>query len=212
MNGCLNYLFTATEVAVGDTAKDTQYFISQGLSVVHVKKSRIAWVCLTESMSDTDLLDRVFAKQSPSGAWKMLRDWFLPRSIATRVKWSDAFDAAQMEKGEERMKFSSRVDKIVGILASLGVQLSLGDVNRKLVRVRTSDYEMEQRTLLYRDEISRAGIENVVCQRHLRLPMSTGGNVGQALWTRGEDNGRGVRNRNNRKPRISNNSSNRRQQ
>ena len=81
--------------------KDTQYFLSQGLSVGHIKKSRIAWICLTESMSDTDLLDRVFAKQSPSGAWKMVRDWFLPSSIATQVKWSDAFDAVQMEKGEQ---------------------------------------------------------------------------------------------------------------
>ena len=59
-----------TEVAVGDTAKDTQYVPSQGLGVVQIKKSRIAWVCLTESMSDTDLLDQLFAIQSPSGAWK----------------------------------------------------------------------------------------------------------------------------------------------
>ena len=63
MNGRLDSLLTDIEVAVGDTARDTQYFLSQGLSVVHIKKSRIAWVCLTESMSDTDLLDRVFAKE-----------------------------------------------------------------------------------------------------------------------------------------------------
>ena len=62
----------------------------------------------------------MFAKQSPSGAWKMIRDWFLPRSIATQVKWSDAFDDVKMEKGEEPMKLFSRVDKIVGTLASLG--------------------------------------------------------------------------------------------
>ena len=102
----------------------------------------------------------------------------------------------------------SCVDKIVGILASLGVQKSVGDVNRKLVRVLTSDYEMEQRTLLYRNEISRAEIENVVRQRRLRLPVLTGGNVGQALWTSGHDNGGSGRNRNNRNPRISNNTSN----
>lgn len=62
----------------------------------------------------------------------MLRDWFLPRSIATRVKWSDAFDAVQMEKGEEPMKFFRREDKIVGTLDSLGVPNSEGDVHRKL--------------------------------------------------------------------------------
>ena len=113
-------------------------------------------------MSDTDLLDRVFAKQSPSGAWKMLRDWFLPRSIATQVKWSDAFDAVKMENGEEPMKFFSRVDKIVGTLSSLGVQKSVGDVNRELERVLTNDYEMEQRTLLHRDDVSREDIESIV--------------------------------------------------
>ena len=42
----------------------------------------------------------------------MLRDWFLPRTIGKHVKWSDAFDAVQMEKGEEPMKFFSRVDKL----------------------------------------------------------------------------------------------------
>ena len=209
MNGSLNSLPTEIEVAVGDTAEDTQRFLSQGLNVVHTKKSCIAWVCLTESMSDTDLLDRVFAKQSPSGAWKIFRDWFLPRSMATQVKWLDAFGAVQMGKGEEPMKFFSRVDKIVGILTSLGVQKSVGDVHRKLVRVLTSDYEMEQRALLYRDEISRVEIENIVRQRHLRLPVSTGGNVDQALWTSGQDNGGSGRNRNKRKPRNSNNSTRR---
>ena len=147
VNGCLDSLLTDIEVAVGDTAKDMQYFLFQGLSVVHIKKLGIAWVCLTKSMSDTDLLDRVFAKQSPSGAWKMLRDWFRPRSIATKVKWSDACDAVQMEKGEKPMSFFSCVDKIVRSLTSFGVQKSAGDVNRTLVRVLTSGYEMEQRTL-----------------------------------------------------------------
>ena len=70
-------------------------------------------------MTDTDLLNRVFARQSPSGAWRMPRDWFSPKSVATQVKWSDAIDAVQMDKGEEPMKFVSRVDNIVGILASL---------------------------------------------------------------------------------------------
>ena len=56
-------------------------------------------------MTDTDLLDRVFARKSPSGAWRMLRDWFLPKSVATEVKWSDAFDAVQIENGEGHIKF-----------------------------------------------------------------------------------------------------------
>ena len=50
------------------------------------------------------------------------------------------------------MQFFSRVNKIVGTLASLGVPKSEGDVNRKLVQVLTADYGIEQRMLLYRDE------------------------------------------------------------
>ena len=136
-------------------------------------------------MTDTDPLDRVLANLSPSGAWKMLRDWFLPRSIATQVKWSDAFDAVKIQKGEEPMIVFTRVDKIASTLASLGVPKSEGDENRKLVRVLTDDYEIEQRTLLYRDEITRADVENIVRQRYLRLPLSKGKNVGQALFSGG---------------------------
>lgn len=46
----------------------------------------------------------------------------------------------QIEKGDDPMKFVNRVDQIVGILNSLGVQKSVSDVNRKLVGVLTSDY------------------------------------------------------------------------
>ena len=87
------------------------------------------------------------------------------------------------------MKFFSRVDKMVGTLASLGVPKSEGDVNRKLVRVLTADYEIEQRTFLYRDEITRAEIESIVRQRHLRLPVSRENNVGQALFSDGAARG-----------------------
>ena len=185
MNGCLGSLFADIDVAVEDTTKDTHYFFSQDLTHAHIRSARVAWLCLTKSTADTDLLDRVFAKQSPSGAWKMLRDWFSPRPIATQVIWSDAFDAVKMTKEEEPMEFFSRGDNIASTLASLGVLESEGDVNRKLVRVLTDDYENEQRTLLYRDEIKRAEIDNIFRQRNLRLPVLKGKNVGQALFSSG---------------------------
>ena len=189
MSGCLVSLVGGIEVAVGDSTKDTRYFLTQGVSHDHIKKARIAWVCLTESMSDTNLLDRIFATQSPSGGWRMLQDCFFPRSMADQVKWSDAFEAVRMEKGEEPMKFFSRVDKVVGILASLGVSKSEGDVNRKLVRTLTPDYEMEQRMVLYRENVSRAEIEAIVRQRYLNLPASKGKSVGQALFSNGAARG-----------------------
>ena len=42
----------------------------------------------------------------------------------------------------------ARVDKIVGVLGSLGVHLPTEDVNLKIVEVLTDDYEFEQRTIL----------------------------------------------------------------
>ena len=67
-------------------------------------------------MSDICVLDRMFAKQSPNGAWEMLRDWFPLISMVTHVKWSDAFNGMQIEKGEEPLKFFIRVDEIAGVL------------------------------------------------------------------------------------------------
>ena len=74
-----------------------------------------------DSMSNIDLLERVFATQSPSGAWNVRRGWFLPKCIATQVKVLAAFDAGQMEKGGEPTKIFCRIDKVVGCLARLGV-------------------------------------------------------------------------------------------
>lgn len=98
-SGCLGYLLINIELAVGSAAKDTLYFPSQGLSPSHTKNARISWMCFTENMmTGTNLLDRVFARQSTSGAWEVLRDWFLPISIDTQTKWSDDVYVVQREK------------------------------------------------------------------------------------------------------------------
>ena len=114
----------------------------------------------------------------------MLNDWFLPKTLADKSKWKRRFNDLVMEKKEEPMRFFARVDKIVGVLGSLGVHLPTEDVNLKIVEVLTDDYEFEQRTILYRDNITRAEIEAIVRQRH--TIMSRGAstkvrNVGQAL-------------------------------
>ena len=51
MSGCLGSVLTDIEVAVGDTTKDAQYFFSQGLTNAHIRSARVAWICLTQSMS-----------------------------------------------------------------------------------------------------------------------------------------------------------------
>ena len=80
-----------------------------------------------------DVLGRVFATTSPSAGWRMLRDWFMPKTMTEQVKWLVAFDFAKMEKGEEPMKYFGRIDKIVGVLASLGVAKTVVDANREII-------------------------------------------------------------------------------
>ena len=87
------------------------------------------------------------------------------------------------------MKCFRRVDNIVGVLASLGIAKTAADVNRKITMTLTSEYEMEECTILYREDITRAEIDIIIRQRHLRLPASKGKNVGQALLSNGATRG-----------------------
>ena len=100
-----------------------------------------------------------------------------------------AFDAANIEKGEDPIEYFGRFDKIIGVLPSLGVLKSVADVNRKMIMTLTSDYEMEGRTILYREGVTREEIKNIVRQRYLRPPASKGKNVGQALFSNGAPRG-----------------------
>ena len=72
----------------------------------------------------------------------MLCDWFMPKTMAEQVKCSVAFDSAKMEKREEPMKYFGRIDKIVGVLASLGVVQTVAEVNSKIILTLTLDYEI----------------------------------------------------------------------
>ena len=90
------------------------------------------------------------------------------------------------------------------MLASLGVGKTVADVNHKIIMTLTYDYEMEGRTILHDEDVTRAEIESIIRQRHLHLPVSKGKNVGQVVFsnwaTRGGRAGRG-RHRSNGKPR-----------
>ena len=174
---------------IGDVTKNTQYFFSQGFSEEHIKTARVAWTCPTESFLHRDLLGRLFATKSSSAGWRMLCDWFMPKTMAEQVNWSVAFDSAQMEKGEEPMKNFSGIDKIVGVLASLGVVKSVADVNRKIIMTLTSYYEIEERIILYREDVTRAEIESIIRQLYLHLPATKGKDVSQALFSTGAARG-----------------------
>ena len=99
----------------------------------------------------------------------MLCNWF----FSEKSKWKRLFDDLVMEKKEAPMIFFARVDKSVGVLVILGVYLSVEDVNLKIVKMLTADYELEQRTILYRDNITRAEIEAIVRQRYTIMSRNT---------------------------------------
>ena len=131
-------------------------------------------------------------------------DWFMSKTMAEQVKWSVAFESTKMEKGEEPMKYFGRIDEMFGVLASLGVVKTVADVNRKIIMTLTSDYEMEEHTILYHEDVARAEIESITHQLYLRLPASKGKNMDQALFWNGAARGGRVgrdRHRSNGKPR-----------
>lgn len=76
------------------------------------------------------------------------------------------------EKGEEPMKCFGRVEKIGGVLASLGVTKSDADVNRRITLALNSDYEIEEIPSLYREGITRSETVRIIRQRYLRIPSS----------------------------------------
>ena len=155
---------TAIDMPVGDPSVTSCFLLHQGLSEVSVRRARIAWTFLTESITDQDLLSKVFNTNSSAG-WRMLCDWFLLKTLSEKSKWKRQFNELVIEK-EEMMRVFTRVDKIVGGLVSLGVCLPVEDVNLKIVAVLTDDYEFEQPTILYpcrKRGYSQTTIHNHVC-------------------------------------------------
>ena len=164
---------TAIDMPVDDPSVTSRFMLDQGFSEASVRRARIAWTCLTESITDQELLSRVFGTNSPSAGWRMSCDWFLPKTLSEKSKWKRQFNELVMEKNAEPMRFCPRVDKIVGVLGSLGVHLPVEDVNLKIVEVLIADYEFEQRTMLYKDNITRAEIEAIVRQRYTLMSRSS---------------------------------------
>ena len=84
------------------------------------------------------------------------------------------------------MKYFGRIDEMVEVIASLGVQKSVQDVNRKIVMTLACDYEEEKRTILHRKGVTRAEIESIVRLRYFGLPASKGKNEELLVVGRGK--------------------------
>ena len=80
-SGCMQ-AFTTVADMVGDPCVTSRFLLDQGFTENSVKTSRLAWTCITDGITDRELLSRVFDTNSPSVAWRMLNDWFLPKTLA----------------------------------------------------------------------------------------------------------------------------------
>ena len=105
-NDSMQAFTTAIDMPVGDPSVTSRCLLDQGLSEASVKRAGIAWTCLTESITDRELFSRVFDTNSPSAGWRMLCDWFWPKTLSEKSKWKRQFNELVMEKKEEPRGFS----------------------------------------------------------------------------------------------------------
>ena len=97
-NDCMQAFTTAIDMPVDDPSVTSRFMLDQGFSEASVRRARIAWTCLTESITDQELLSRVFGTNSPSAGWRMSCDWFLPKTLSEKSKWKRQFNELVMEK------------------------------------------------------------------------------------------------------------------
>ena len=72
--GCMQAFTIVTGMMVGDPSVTSYSLLDQGFTEICVKRSPLAWTCITESAPDRQLLSRVFDTNCPSVVWRMLND------------------------------------------------------------------------------------------------------------------------------------------
>ena len=85
-NDCMQSYTSTIDMPVGDPSVSSQFLIDQGFSEISVRRARIAWTCFTESITDRELLSRVFDTNSPSAGWRFLLNCFVPKTLAEKSK------------------------------------------------------------------------------------------------------------------------------
>lgn len=114
----------------------------------------------------------------------MVYNSFLSRTVSEEFDWKRSFNEREMEKRGVRQSFS-RADRIVGVLGSSEVNFPLEDGDPTMTEVLTSDCKYEQRTILYRDNIT--GVKMEALARKIYTLLSENGamcrRVGQAPVT-----------------------------
>ena len=81
----------------------------------------MAWEFLLEAFdSDPPFLTRMLETKSPSGAWKVMTDFYASKTIMEKRRVAQEFDSISMVEGEDPVEYSSRIDKTVQKLTMLG--------------------------------------------------------------------------------------------
>ena len=122
--------------------------------------------------------------KSPSGAWKVMTDFYAPKKIMEKRRVAQEFDSISMVGVEDPVEYLSRIDKRVQNLAMLGGTKDDDDVNVHIVPNLSASYEVEKKILLSSPGLTRSKIEEVVRNAY----MSHKQNVG---WGKGQSKGDG---------------------
>ena len=67
-SGCMQAFTTEADIMVDDPSVTSRFLLDQGFTKINVKRSRLAWTCITESITDRELLSTVFDTNTPSVA------------------------------------------------------------------------------------------------------------------------------------------------
>ncbi|CAN0566779.1 unnamed protein product, partial [Laminaria digitata] len=88
--------------------------------------------------------------KSPSGAWKALEDFYMPKTRDARRRLKLEFETIRMVKDEDPLDFLGGVDKTADKLVVLGDGKSEEEVNHHVVQNLSSLFAIQKKSILSR--------------------------------------------------------------
>ena len=141
----------------------------------------MAWEFLLENLdSDPPCLTRMLETKSPSGAWKIMTDFYAPKTIMEKRRVAQGFDSISMVEGKDPVENLSRIDKTVPKLAMLRGTKDDDDVNVHIVQNLSPSYEVEKKILLSSPSLTRSNIEEAVRNSYMLHKQNVGRGKGQS--------------------------------
>ncbi|MEP4444541.1 MAG: hypothetical protein ABJ059_13970, partial [Hyphomicrobiales bacterium] len=121
-----------------------------------IRDARLVHGLMMEAMTGYDMAEfRMQKAMSPSGAWKELEDYYMPKTIASRHRLRREFDTIRMTEDENPLLFLGMVDKAADELAMLGCGKNVEEVNRHIITNLSSLYTIQSKSIISRPSIPR---------------------------------------------------------